>query len=92
MKQTLTFYTTLGQVRADVWNPKKIYTCGINLAGELQIQVFTNDNETAGYIIYANVKTGSKRLERIKTAYISYESSLKYGRKAVTEILPIIKK
>lgn len=85
------FNTTLGNVSTTLWKAKKVYSCGINLIGELQVQVFTNEEETAGYIVFFNLHTRTKRLERIKTTYISHESTLKYGRKAVTEILPIIK-
>jgi len=89
--QTIEAYTTKGNVTYNVSNlVKKVVYCGINFCNELQIQAFTSTNEKSGYIIYLNIKTGKKRLERIQVSYISEESSKKYGRKCVTEYLPII--
>ena len=90
--QTLTAETTIGNATYQVSNiVKKIVYCGINFWNELQIQAFTSEDESSGYIIYLNIKTGVKKLSIIKVSYISGESSKKYGRQCVREFLPIIK-
>jgi hypothetical protein len=90
--QTLQAETTIGNVTYQVSEiVKKIVYCGINYLNELQIQAFTNEDESSGYIIYLNIKTGRKKLARIQVSYISEESIKRYGRKCVREFLPIIK-
>ena len=86
------FNTTIGNVTAELFNAEKVYLCGINFANELQVQVFTNQQETAGYIAYLHIPTGRKTLKRIEISYIDQNSRRKYGRKNVArETLPIIK-
>lgn len=90
--QTLQATTTIGNATYQVSNlVKKIVCCGINFCNELQIQAFTSQDESSGYIIYLNLKTGKKRLARIQVSYISEESVKKYGRNCVKEFLPIVK-
>lgn len=89
-KNTMKFNTTLGQVNIDLWKAVQVEACGINLCGELQIRVWTELKQRSGYIVYVNILTGARRYSRIKVHYISAESVLKYGRKTVTETLPII--
>ena len=89
--QTIEACTTKGNVTYNVSDlVKKVVYYGINFLDELQIKAFTSTDEKSGYIIYLNIKTGQKRLERIQVSYISEESAKKYGRKCVTEYLPII--
>ena len=84
--------TTLGSASFTVSDKAtKIVWCGINYLNELQAQVFTSEDERSGYIVYYNLKTQAKRLERIKVSYIDAQSIKRYGRKCVTEILPIFK-
>lgn len=86
------FSTTLGNVTAELFNAVKVYTCGINVSKELQVQVFTNEAETAGYIVYIHIPTGKKAFKRIQLSYVDQSSRLKYGRGNVArEMLPIIK-
>lgn len=90
--QTLQAKTTIGNATYQVSEiVKKIVYCGINFCNELQLQAFTSEDESSGYTIYLNLKTGKKRLARIQVSYISEESIKKYGRKCVREFLPIIK-
>jgi hypothetical protein len=92
MKTTHEFNTTLGNVATELFNAVKVYTCGINVCKELQIQVFTNQQETAGYIVYLHIPTGRKTYKRIQVSYIDQSSRLKYGRGNVArEMLPIIR-
>jgi hypothetical protein len=71
--------------------PVKVTSCGINWFDELQVQVFTNDQQTAGYILYINIHTHKRRFARIKATYVSAETRKKYGKQLATEIYPIIK-
>lgn len=90
--KTVSTDTTLGCATFAVDDKAvKIVWCGINYCNELQAQVFTSEDERSGYIVYFNLKTQTKRLERIRVSYIDEQSAKKYGRKCVTEILPIIK-
>jgi len=90
--QTIQANTSLGNPIYTVSDSvKKIVSCGINYCNELQLQAFTSEDETSGYIIYLNLKTGKKRLSRIKVSYMDENSVKRYGRKCVNEILPIIK-
>lgn len=79
-----------GSHNVSIWGAKKVYTCGINWSKELQIQVWTSDNERSGYIIYYNLVTQKKRFERIIVSYIDADSAKKYGRQVIRETLPII--
>ena len=90
--QTISTDTTLGKATFDVSDKAtKIIWCGINYRNELQAQVFTSLDEQSGYIVYYNLKTQAKRLERIKVNYIDAKSAKRYGRKCVSETLPILK-
>jgi hypothetical protein len=91
MYQNFNFQTTLGNVSLDLYKPTKVNLCGINYASELQVQVWTNHEETAGYIVYASIPKKTARYSRIKKHYIDEASAKKYGRQLISEILPIIK-
>lgn len=92
MKTQHEFRTTIGDVNTELFNAVKVYSCGINICKELQVQVFTNETETAGYIVYIHIPTGKKTFKRIQVSYIDESSRLKYGRGNVArEMLPIIK-
>ena len=58
--------------------------------GLIEVAVYTRADERAGYLIQYNVQTRERRLKRLKCTYTSAESRKQYGRKAVTEILPIL--
>ena len=89
--QNVTLSTTLGDANFKVSDKAtKIVSCGISF-NILRCQVFTSEDERSGYIVEYHLLTHKKTLKRIKVSYISSESIKKYGRKCVSEILPIFK-
>lgn len=87
---TEVFYTTLGT--AEVRFSKHAThsrLCGINYSKELQVQVWTDTKERAGYIIYHHIPTGRQRYERIEAYYIS-DWTRKQTGKGYHLTLPII--
>jgi len=82
--------TTKGTAKPHLPYAKKIITCGINMLSELQIQVYTDENERAGYACYYNLKTHKARYARIQVIYVSEETRRKYGRGVGYETLPIL--
>lgn len=88
--QNITINTTLGDANFQVSDKAtKIVSCGI-FFNVLRCQVFTSLNERSGYIVEYHLLTHKKSLKRIKVSYISAESQRKYGKKCVSEMLPII--
>jgi len=87
--QKIEINTTLGTANFEVSNKAiKVVSCGISF-NMLRCQVFTSDNERSGYIVEYHLLTHKKSLKRIEISYISSESQKKYGKKCISEILPI---
>jgi len=90
--ENITIETTIGNATFPVIKETiKVVSCGITWGGVLQVRIWTSEDQTSGYITEYNLKTGVRKLKRIKVSYISAESVKKYGRKCISEILPIIK-
>lgn len=68
---------------------KKAIQGGLWSSGLIQIACYTSEDQTSGFMLDYNVKTGARKLNRLYTSYLSYESSLKYGRRVIKEVLPI---
>lgn len=85
--------TTLGPAIISLSNHAvKVACCGIYFNDELQVRVWTSEDESSGYIMYLNLWTQRRRLKRIEVTYIDAASQRKYGRRNVAhEVLPIIK-
>ncbi len=71
-------HTSKGQsIKGSAPHAKAIVTCGIHMNNDMAIQVFTNEERSAGYVIWHNLDTGTRRFERLKVYRTERE---KYGR------------
>jgi hypothetical protein len=93
MRSDTILCTTMGDIRLKpIKGTVHSVAGGLWPSGNIDVIHYTSPDEMSGVMVTYNAKSGKPvKYARIQRSYISYESTLKFGRRCVTDTLPFYK-